>query len=94
MIGGEAVNFTGIGALIGIPMVIWGLVVANKTDATDSTGGWVGDCPICDVDIICTASEATKQAAFESNHRPLPYQDVCGIISKLIQYVLNYLNPS
>lgn len=53
---GIALCFTGWGALIGIPMLIW-LLFASE----NSFGGWVGDCPNCQKSIYWLASPETKQ---------------------------------
>lgn len=46
MFGGLALCFTGIGALLGVPMIIIGFFVKSQ-----SRGAWKGNCPHCESEV-------------------------------------------
>ena len=53
--------FTGIGMIIGIPMIAWAMFSSNK-----AKGAWYGKCPKCDEDLYWhDADKNTQQGAFE-----------------------------
>lgn len=56
-IGGIALCFTGVGALIGVPMFLWGTFARKSVK-----GAWVGPCPACEAEIQWAGGVAeTKQ---------------------------------
>lgn len=45
--GGIILCFTGVGALLGVPMIVYSMFASNKIK-----GGWVGNCPKCNEYIV------------------------------------------
>lgn len=65
---GLGLCFTGIGALIGAPLII-AVFIARIKGQDKYKGGWRGDCPKCNTDIFWyMANEATKQGRFRCPH--------------------------
>lgn len=54
IIVGFLLCLTGYGALVGLPLMLHGLFSSGKTK-----GAWVGNCPVCDEEIVWYA--ATEQ---------------------------------
>lgn len=60
-LGGIILCFTGVGMILGVPMVVYTMFASNKVK-----GGWVGNCPKCDNEIIWHgANENTASGTFK-----------------------------
>lgn len=61
--------FTGIGALIGIPLFLYVVFHQDVKKNDQIVGGWVGRCPKCREEIVWfDGTENTRQGYFECNN--------------------------
>ncbi len=59
--------FTGIGIIIGIPMIIWASMnlSANKSSTAIGKGCWKGDCPVCKAHVLLNLSKNINEYDFK-----------------------------